>query len=85
MTNFASEVMTIYEEEYPDFALLMEYFMVIPLNSASCERRLSSQNLTIVKSHNLLIETRMNQLRQITINSDPCGKFDYAKIAKKIQ
>ena len=83
MANFACDLMTIYQEEYPDFAILMEYFMVIPLNSASCERGFSCQNLTKVKSRNRLTEARMNQLLQVTINGDPFGKFDYGEAAKK--
>ena len=34
LQDFAMELLTLFKEEYPDFALLMEYFVVIPLNSA---------------------------------------------------
>ena len=43
--TFAMEICTMYRDSYPDFATLFEAYLVILLNSASCERNLSHPNM----------------------------------------
>ena len=84
LQDFALQLLT-FKEEYPDFALLMEHFMVIPLNSATCERGFSSQNIVKTKLRNRLTEDRMDQLLRVAINGPSFGNFDYNKAAQKFR
>ena len=82
LQDFACELITLFNDEFPDFAILMEYFLVVPLNSATCERGFSSQNIVKTKHRNRLTEQRMDQLLRVAINGPMFDKFDYDKAAK---
>ena len=79
--EFAMEICTTYRDTYPDFATLFEAYLVVPLNSASCERTFSRQNLVKTKLRNRLADNRMDQLLRVTINGPDPSVFDYADAA----
>lgn len=81
LQSFAAELLSEYKEDYTDFSILMEYFLVVPLNSASCERGFSSQNYVKTKSRNRITDERQNQLLRISINGPDSAKFDYQNAA----
>ena len=83
--DFVVDLCSEHNEEYPDFALLAEYLMAIPLNSASCERGFSAQNLTKTKTRNRMTEERLDQLMRISINGPHMARFDYADAARNFR
>ena len=62
---------------YTDFSILFKMYLVIPLNSATCERGFSAQNLIKTKHRASLTEDRMKQLTRISINGPDFSVFDY--------
>ena len=74
-----------HHDMYPDFALMAEYLSAIPLNSASCERGFSAQNLTKTKTRNRLTEQRLEQLMRISINGPHMANFDYTDAARNFR
>ena len=83
--DFVADLCSEHNEEYLDFALMAEYLMAIPLNSASCERGFSAQNLTKTKTRNRMTEERLDQLMRISINGSHMARFDYADAARKFR
>ena len=55
----------------------MELLLVVPLNSAICERGFSAQNLIQTKHRNRLFDKRQNQLLRISINGADNAQFDF--------
>ena len=74
---FAQSLLTQYPDDYPDFSLLMHYFLTVPLNSASCERGFSRQNIIKTKTRNRLTEERLTDLMRVSINGPHLARFDY--------
>ena len=85
LTEFAADLLVNYKDQYPDFAILMAYFMSVPLNSATCERGFSAQNLVKTKLRNRLTEERQNELLRVSLNGPCMAKFDYANSAEKFR
>ena len=68
LKEFAKELCYFYFDTYPDFCILMQYLLVVPLNSASCERGFSVQNMIKTKNRNRLGEGRLDALMRVCIN-----------------
>ena len=54
-----------------------ELALVVPLNSASCERGFSAQNKIKSKSRNRLRDEQVDRLMKITINGPHYAEYDY--------
>ena len=76
MPAFA-KMLCLYEAEYPDFAYLLKFYLVVPLNSASAERGFSAQNYIKTKSRNRLSEDRLSQIIRVSVNGPDWSKFDH--------
>jgi hypothetical protein len=74
-----------YSQEYPDFAVLMMYFLVVPLNSASGERGFSLQNLIKTKCRNRMTDITLNKLMTVSANGANFTNNDYSKAATKFR
>ena len=61
---------------FPDF-VFAELALVVPLNSASCERGFSAQNKIKSKSRNRLRDEQVDRLMKITINGPHYAQYDY--------
>ena len=83
--EFAEELLAHYSDQYPDFAILTSYFLSVPLNSASCERGFSAQNLVKTKLRNRLTDKRHNELLRISINGPDFQRFDYVNAAQNFR
>ena len=77
MLAFGKIMCQSFSDTYPDFVLLFQIYMVVPLNSASCERGFSKQNIIKTKLRNRTSEDRMDQLTRISINGPDFSLFDY--------
>ena len=76
------DLITSYQDVFPDFVVFGNYFLSIPLNSAACERGFSAQNRTKTRYRNRLGEARMSEILRITINSSSGFEdLDYTKAA----
>lgn len=76
--NFLEFLMMHHKDDYPDFAIVAEIALVIPLNSAACERGFSAQNRIKTKSRNRLGEAQVDKLMKININGPHFAQFDYS-------
>ena len=85
LADFAEELLNTYSDQYPDFAILFLYFLSVPLNSASCERGFSAQNLLKTKLRNRLSDKRQNELLRISINGPDFALFDYTDAAQNFR
>ena len=71
--------------EYPDYVVLGQLAMSVPLNSASCERGFSTQNLSKNKARNRLGQDTLQDIMKITINGPHFAEFDYTQTALKFR
>ena len=62
---------------FPDFVVFAELALVVPLNSASCERGFSAQNRIKSKSRNRLRDEQVDRLMKIIINGPHYAEYDY--------
>ena len=76
--EFLEFLLTTHSEDYPDFAVFAEIALVIPLNSALCERGFSCQNKIKTKHSNRLGDGQLERLMKITINGPHFAQFDYS-------
>ena len=75
--EFLEFLLISHSEDYPDFAVFAEIALVVPLNSASCERGFSCQNKIKTKTRNRLGEGQLERMMKITINGPHFAQFDY--------
>ena len=54
-------------EEYPDYVVLGQLAMAVPLKSASCERGFSTQNLSTNKARNRLGQDTLQDIMKISM------------------
>ena len=73
---FATELCAIYNDVFPEFAVIMQLFCCSPQLSLM-QKRLLETNLTKTKSRNRLGEERLDQLMRISINGPDFALFDY--------
>ena len=83
--EYLAYVINTLGEEYPDFVILGQIALSIPLNSASCERGFSSQNLTKTRTRNRLSEKSVENLMKISINGPDFAEFDYSDAAQRFR
>ncbi|XP_053402618.1 zinc finger protein 862-like [Mercenaria mercenaria] len=83
--DYIQLVVTTLGEEYPDYVVLGQLALCVPLNSASCERGFSSQNLTKNKARNRLGEQTLQDIMKISINGPHFAQFDYTEAARKFR
>ena len=62
---------------FPDFVVFAQLALVVPLNSASCERGFSAQNKINSKSRNKLRDEQVTRLMKITMNGPHYAEYDY--------
>ena len=82
---FGEDLITEYQDIYPDFALLMKFFLTIPLNSVPCERGFSVQNFQKTKLRNRLGDQRLNDIMRVSINGPHFATFDYTDAARNFR
>lgn len=85
LSAFAEQLLCDYNEIYPDYCILMQYFLSVPLNSASCERGFSAQNILKTKSRNRLSTDRLNKMLRVSINGPHWAEFDYTDAAQNFR
>ena len=56
LETFAKDLISSYENIYPDFAIMMEFYLCVPLNSVPAKRGFSKQNIQKTKLRNRLGE-----------------------------
>ena len=84
-SDYVQHVITTLWEEYPDYKTLAEFVLRIPLNSASCERGFSVQNISKTKARNHLGQETLQDIMRISINGPDFAPFDYAQAAGKFR
>lgn len=85
LASFGEQLLCEYKDMYPDFCILMQYFLTVPLNSASCERGFSAQNILKTKSRNRLTSANLNKMLRISINGPHWAHFDYTDAAQNFR
>jgi hypothetical protein len=66
--QFGEHIINECYELYPDYAILFEFYMTVPLNSVPAERGFSKLNIIKTKYRNRLSTERLNQIMFIAIN-----------------
>lgn len=84
-SDYAEYVIKNLSEDYPDFAVLCKLTLCVPLNSASCERGFSSQNLAKTKTRNRLGEDTLQHIMKISVNGPHFSEFDYTEAAQEFR
>jgi hypothetical protein len=67
--RFAKEVTLNFRDIYPDFAVLMSFFLTIPFNSVPCERGFSAQNRIKTKFRSRLGEENLEDIMRVSLCS----------------
>ena len=70
---------------FPDFIVFAELALVVPLNSASCERGFSAQNKIKSKSRNRSRDEQVDRLMKIAINCPHYAEYDYTAAKNNFQ
>jgi hypothetical protein len=81
-SEYTEYIINNLNEEYPDFVVLAKLALSVPLNSASCERGFSSQNLAKTKTRNRLNEDTLEHIMKITVNGPHFASYDYTEAAQ---
>ena len=82
---FTKDTTTLYAEEFPDFCTLLEFLIVIPMTSATCERGFSAQNRIKTAKGNRLNEDRLKTILKVSINGPHWAEFDYTNAAENFR
>ena len=85
LLDFAADLLVNYKDQYPDFAILMSFFLSVPLNSATCERGFSAQNLVKTKLRNRLTEEHQNELLRVSLNGPCIANFEFANSVQRFR
>ena len=83
--EYTQHVVETLADQYPDFVVLAQLALCVPLNSASCERGFSAQNLNKTKSRNRLGQGTLQDIMRITVNGPHFADFDYSEPARKFR
>ena len=70
---------------FSQILLFLQRALVVPLNSASCERGFCAQNKIKSKSRNRLRDEQVDRLMKITINGPHYAEYDYTAAKNNFQ
>lgn len=83
--DFCKLLINEHHDEFPDFANFACIAIVIPLNSASCERGFSAQNNIKTNSRSRLGDDQVERLMKISVNGPHFAQFDYTDAKQKFR
>ena len=78
--NFAEscrKLIVEHADDFPDYIVFAKIALVVPLNSASCERGFSAQNRIKSKSRNRLDDDQVDRLMKISVNGPHFAEYDF--------
>ncbi|XP_077862603.1 zinc finger protein 862-like [Saccoglossus kowalevskii] len=73
---------TNHKATVPNLITLAKAAVVLPVNTAICERRFSAQNKVKTSLRNRLEEASLNRLLTILVEGPPFAKFDASEALK---
>ena len=83
LQDVCRDIINLYEDMFPDFAILAKITLVSPITSVACERGFSSQNRLKHKNRCNLKHETVNTLIRIMEEGPDCNTYDPVPSVKK--